>query len=278
MTMLRDDLIVVAIDGSAPGGPPFGVGAPTREEYETRMATSFVRQLHDRSRVAHFRRTYLQGPGMFAGGIFTPNIATLSADARTFINIFTRAGRDRPKLFLTGWSRGAAACIQVALDLQAIGMGVECMALFDAVDQDTSTGWVPWSGANLSIIPSNVKHCFHAISARTPRRFPDGVVFPISGRQAAGGVRFALRAFDASHSSIGGLPGITYARKLATGAAEGLADSSLARTPLTAAQREAVEARRQQERAAQLERERQASEQVRAWMWGQLAPLGLIVG
>ena len=66
------------------------------------------------------------------------------------------------KLFLGGFSRGAAAIIVIAHKLQAKGIPVQEMYLFDAVDRSF---WM--NDAETKIIPGNVTKAFHAL--RSPQ-------------------------------------------------------------------------------------------------------------
>lgn len=60
---------------------------------------------------------------------------------------------------IVGYSRGGAACIYAAYMLKNLGIEVNSMLLFDAVDRTIQ----PTLFYNLDFIPSNVKRCLHLI-------------------------------------------------------------------------------------------------------------------
>ncbi|MGH9948655.1 MAG: hypothetical protein ACRD6X_15870 [Pyrinomonadaceae bacterium] len=76
---------------------------------------------------------YLPGPAAISMSGSGINIRKMADRACGYI------GGHSGKVSLIGWSRGAAACIQVAHNLKRTGGSIDAMFLFDAVDQDTST-------------------------------------------------------------------------------------------------------------------------------------------
>ena len=60
------------------------------------------------------------------------------------------------KVFLAGFSRGAAAVIESARILKGYGIPVECLILFDPVDRSYVGGVGGWS-----ILPGRHAHCQH---------------------------------------------------------------------------------------------------------------------
>jgi len=132
---------------------------------------------------------YVEGPAAISWGPSPVNIRKMANKATTFI-----AGNSGP-LFLVGWSRGAAACIQVAYDLGP-GKTIDAMFLFDAVDQDGSTN------SDLNYIPNNVKTVYHAIA--TKKSWLDRQIFPTCGRTAGKDVNFVKENFHTSHGGIAG--------------------------------------------------------------------------
>ncbi len=139
-------------------------------------------------------KTYIIGPAMFSMDGSLMNIRKMANKATGFIN--SSSG----KVFLVGWSRGAAACIQAAHDLNRQGgKSIDAMFLFDAVDQDTSTN------SDLNFIPGNVKNCYHAMATKKDwfwRR-----IFPTCGQTAAYGVNFVKQDFHVSHGGVAGADG-----------------------------------------------------------------------
>ncbi len=137
-------------------------------------------------------KIYKEGPAAISMTGSPINIRKMANAATTFI-----MGNSGP-IFLIGWSRGAAACIQTALDLFRANYQpkIEAMFLFDAVDQDTSTGDF------LNFIPANVTNVYHAIA--TDKSWLDRQIFPTCGRTAAPGVNLVAQNFHTSHGGIAG--------------------------------------------------------------------------
>lgn len=139
-------------------------------------------------------KKYIIGPAMFSVSGSLINIRKMANLATAFVN--SSSG----KVFLVGWSRGAAACIQVAHDLKRQGgKTIDAMFLFDAVDQDTSTN------SDLNYIPDNVTTCYHAIA--TDKDWFWRRIFPTCGQNAASGVRLEKKEFHVSHGGIAGADG-----------------------------------------------------------------------
>jgi len=136
---------------------------------------------------------YIPGPAAISMSGSGINIRKMADRACSFIN------DGSGKVFLIGWSRGAAACIQVAYNLKAKGTTVGAMFLFDAVDQDTSTN------SDLDFIPDNVTNVYHAIA--TKKSWLDRRLFPTCGKQAGNGVNLDKKEFSTSHGGIAGAGG-----------------------------------------------------------------------
>lgn len=139
-------------------------------------------------------KLYEIGPAMFSMSDSLINIRKMANKATAFINA------NSGKVYLVGWSRGAAACIQVAHDLKRQGgKKIDAMFLFDAVDQDTSTN------SDLNFIPDSVTNCYHAIA--TDKNWFWKKVFPTCGKTAASGVKLVKREFHVSHGGVAGADG-----------------------------------------------------------------------
>lgn len=137
------------------------------------------------------QKIYREGPAAVSWGPSPINIRKMANAACSFI------GSNSGPLFLIGWSRGAAACIQVALDLhRGKGTTVDAMFLFDAVDQDGSTSDF------LNYIPGNVTNVYHAVA--TKKSWMDRQLFPTCGATAAPGVNVVAKNFETSHGGIAG--------------------------------------------------------------------------
>ena len=143
------------------------------------------------------KKIYIPGPAAISMPGSLINIRKMADKAVAFIK-----GHNEP-IHLIGWSRGAAACIQVALDLKRAGFDrkIEAMFLFDPVDQDCSTGDF------LNTIPDNVVNCYRAKALKK-----EGVwskVFPPCGNLYEKGVNYVSRDFNTTHGGIAGTEGGT---------------------------------------------------------------------
>ena len=140
-------------------------------------------------------KIYKEGPAAISWGPSGINIRKMANAATSFIS--SASG----PIYLIGWSRGAAACIQTALDLSRGGFGrnIDAMFLFDAVDQDGSTSDF------LNYIPGNVTTVYHAIA--TKKSWSDRQLFPTCGGTAHPNVKVHARNFNTSHGGIAGTEG-----------------------------------------------------------------------
>jgi hypothetical protein len=140
-----------------------GTGSDNETEYRKEMANGFCRQLESETGGRYWR-----GPTLL--GSETVDIAKKVVDA---VNdrLCSAAGKQDPRIFLAGHSRGGAAVIFAAEDLNKIGVKVEAMFLFDAVDRTLN------NRRNSESIPDNVKKCYHAIrEVELAFYYSDGVI------------------------------------------------------------------------------------------------------
>lgn len=133
---------------------------------------------------------YIPGPAAISNSFSGINIRKMADRACSYI------GSNSGKVCLIGWSRGAAACIQVAHNLRGRGTKVDAMFLFDAVDQDTSTN------SDLDLIPDSVVNVYHAVA--TKKSWMDRQLFPTCGKRVAKGVNLDRKDFDTSHGGVAG--------------------------------------------------------------------------
>lgn len=142
-------------------------------------------------------KLYIPGPATISMTGSPINIRKMSNDANKLITIADGS------IFLIGWSRGAAACIQVALDLQRSGSSrnIEAMFLFDPVDQDGSTSDF------LNTIPGNVANCYRARATNKTGIWAR--IFPTCGNNKEDGVNYVTRDFNTTHGGIAGTEGGT---------------------------------------------------------------------
>ena len=101
----------------------------------------------------------------------------------------------KPIIYLTGYSRGAAAVIDVCNQLKSADIPVYCLMLFDAVDRS--------SLSNVDVIPDNVKFAFHA---RRDPKAQSRESFSNCGTRAAPGVTYKEKYFFCTHGGVGGTP------------------------------------------------------------------------
>lgn len=176
--------MLIALDGSAKTGDP--------KKYAAEYYNYYVAQAYRATKESG--KIYVQGPKALSFAGSDNNIRKMADKATAFI----RANSGDGRIFLIGWSRGAAACIQVAHDLKR-GTGdtkISALFLFDAVDQDTSTS------SDLNFIPDSVTNVYHAIAIK--KNWLDRQIFPTCGKTAASGVNLVAREFNASHGGIAG--------------------------------------------------------------------------
>ncbi|MBX7169637.1 MAG: hypothetical protein K1X72_01695 [Pyrinomonadaceae bacterium] len=140
-------------------------------------------------------KVYIPGPATISMTGSPINIRKMADDATKLIRV-----AEGP-IFLIGWSRGAAACIQVALDLKRAGFSrnVDAMFLFDPVDQDGSTSDF------LNLIPNNVSNCYRARATNKTGIWAR--IFPTCGNYYEEGVNYETRDFGTSHGGIAGTEG-----------------------------------------------------------------------
>jgi pimeloyl-ACP methyl ester carboxylesterase len=176
--------MLIALDGSAKTTDP--------KKYAAEYFNYYVAQSHRATKENN--KIYVQGPGAISTGLNSNNIRKMADKATAFI----RSNSGDSRIYLIGWSRGAAACIQVAHDLKR-GSGntkIDALFLFDAVDQDTSTN------SDLNFIPDSVTNVYHAMAIK--KSWFDRQLFPTCGKTAAAGVNLVKREFNASHGGIAG--------------------------------------------------------------------------
>lgn len=124
-------MILIAIDGT---------GALGNSEYDQAMKNSFCNQI---ARSLGGQARYYRGPASF----------TIATILRVWGGTADVIRSRETKIFLTGYSRGAAAAIELAHYLRDMALDVEAMFLFDPVKRE---GGLP----NAGTIPRNVKNCY----------------------------------------------------------------------------------------------------------------------
>ncbi|HOB92466.1 MAG TPA: hypothetical protein PK306_12715 [Aquabacterium sp.] len=136
-----------------------GTGPLFDADYAVEMAGSHCNVLHHLNRPDAF---YFRGPSLLSALKNTGGIADkvmLKLLEVEFPAALLAPGQRQPPrspIFLAGHSRGGAAVVLVAQMLDRIGVPVEAMFLFDAVDRTMSL-------ASVETVPKNVRRCFHAL-------------------------------------------------------------------------------------------------------------------
>jgi hypothetical protein len=170
----------------------FGTG------YMQTMRTSFVHYILQH--VPTHDRQYMRGPGF--DGFDMPSIC---AAGHEFVRL-CKAAKPDSAVLLTGYSRGAAGVVNVALRLKRDRIDVDGMMLFDAVDRTPYPNFV-FSGYD---IPNNVQRVVHAI--RDSHSFSRTSFGHAAARWHAPTV-YEPKTFWATHGALGGVPFPTRARE-----------------------------------------------------------------
>ena len=121
--------------------------------------------------------------------------------AYDFIYMASTSGKSLGKnsrVFLAGYSRGGAAVIDVCHRLHRVGIRVDCLFLYDAVDMSMLL-------ANVDRIPPNVALCYHARRDPGTRSRPDwGNCVTYSTPTTR--LPFPRAVFNCTHAGMGGVP------------------------------------------------------------------------
>lgn len=123
-----------------------GTGPKDPAAYQQEMAGGFCKGLEKRCRGQYWR-------GPTDAGFETTDIA---AEVVSAVRAWHGARRPGDKLLMAGHSRGGAAVIFAAQQLQDDGIDVDAMFLYDAVDRTLNR-------RDAQKIPANVLRCYHAL-------------------------------------------------------------------------------------------------------------------
>ncbi len=184
--------------GEQPGGgkgprPIFYIGidgtGPAGDEYDENMKNSFINRLNNNWIYGKVNK-YYRGPTLL--GRETYGIAMVA-----FTYLYTQLKmHPGAAICLAGHSRGGAAAIEVAYQLQRANIEVDCMLLFDAVDRsDTVDSYV---------IPKNVKVVYHALRNRWAM---SRLSFGNCGKKVENSATdYYEQHFWCTHTAVGGVP------------------------------------------------------------------------
>lgn len=187
-------LIYCCIDGTDSYDPTDGPGVMPIPATGDAPDTGHVRRLGSRHFAAPGFR-YFRGS---TDPIFGATSALIVEQALGWIRTVYGSAQDSTRLLcLGGFSRGGAMALVVAHRLQAEGIPVQELYLFDAVDRSAFM-----QEAQTATIPSNVARAFHALrdpKARSRRGFTN------CGLRGSGG-NLETKAFLTTHGGVGGRP------------------------------------------------------------------------
>lgn len=260
-----------------------GTGVGDNALYAKDFAESFVHQLYGSNRFG--LRYYSRGP-TWEGSTTRRIAANMHREIET--RLHSRGARPVSRIILAGYSRGGAAVIHLARELQAHKHTVDCLLLFDAVD-------MTWT-LEAERIPANVRHVFHARRNPASRSRTSwgncGKVVEDPRR-----TRYTEQFFLCTHGGMGGTPwkvadpdGIineSVTEQSVSDRLKGARNSGAARLmrrmpmpfplvpvpptlPLDAADAANDAHRRASRTTITLERDRSVSQAVGAWMFGNL--------
>lgn len=178
--------IFAGIDGTGPGDDA---------AYANEFKNSFVNE-HSRAWPRQAFAYYQRGPGNLDIDIGN-NTQLKSYLAFNFVHTTWRACQNSgraSRIFLAGYSRGGAAVIDVCNRLYRMGIRVDCLMLYDAVDMSTRM-------TNVQMVPPNVAVCYHAMRSDATRSRPS---WGNCGR--LGIPNGNLGKFFCTHGGMGGTP------------------------------------------------------------------------
>jgi hypothetical protein len=177
-----------------------GTSTEDNDGYKVTFKNSFVNRMSRNELVPFDDTFYHRGPSLFGHETYAQ-----ARMAYTWVVTRWKAGLVKA-IFLAGYSRGAAAVIEVAYWLKADGIPVECLILFDAVDRSTPG---PGGGVGGVIqntkIGDNVRQAIHPMRDILATRSRVG--FGRCGQKAENpAMPFLKQYFFGTHAAIGGTP------------------------------------------------------------------------
>ncbi|WP_309643716.1 hypothetical protein [Phenylobacterium sp.] len=177
-----------------------GTGVYNTAQYDSDMKNSFCVQI---ANGMGSKATYYRGPGGWGG----------TTILRTWAGVSDILSSDEKNVMITGYSRGAAAAIELAHYCRDMAITVEAMFLFDPVKRDLAL-------PNADTIPHNVRNCYKVL--RAPSKDSNAVSFmsPNNDRYARGWMRNCGESVEdpsltfvdtpcvisGSHGAAGGVP------------------------------------------------------------------------
>lgn len=166
-----------------------GSGPAEREVYAREMRNSFVNDIFHHSTQAVSR--YFRGPDLLGDQLLSPRYLGQRIRA-----LRSSATGDERRIYLAGYSRGAAVCVATARDLNLDNIPVAAMFLFDTVDRSGTLD-------GIEVIAANVEHVYHAVRDGRAR---SRLSFGTAGRSAVREGAYEQAVFMTSHGGMGGAP------------------------------------------------------------------------
>ncbi len=168
-----------------------GTGTPDNTKYALEFKVSNVNRAV---------RGWRDGPATYLRGPTDLGLETKALAATAFNIVHLQrclAGAQKTGVFLTGYSRGAAAAIEACWMLHERSIEVDCLLLFDAVDRTHTLS------ERVDCIPPNVRACYHAIRdpAALSREWMGNC-----GRKVRGQTTYQEQSFFCTHGAVGGTP------------------------------------------------------------------------
>ena len=141
--------ILIGIDGTGPNGKwgPFTI------PMESVLGNPFDCSVYDQAMKNSFVNQITRGMGGNARYYRGPASLTLNTITSTWGGLLQILKSGSTEIYLTGYSRGAAAVTELAHYLKDQTLTVEAMFLFDPVKRELSL-------PNAGTVPSNVKNCY----------------------------------------------------------------------------------------------------------------------
>ncbi len=177
-----------------------GTSIEDEEGYKVAFQNSFVNRMSRNELVPFADTFYHRGPSLFGHETYAQ-----ARMAYTWVVTRWKAGLAKA-IFLAGYSRGAAAVIEVAYWLKQDGIPVECLILFDSVDRST-----PGPGGGVGgvfqnrKISDNVKQAIHPM--RDIWATHSRVSFQRCGQEQENpAMPHHKQHFFGTHAAIGGTP------------------------------------------------------------------------
>jgi hypothetical protein len=179
----------ICIDGSGPDDDA---------EYHRAFEHSFLVQALAASTQSNGR--WYRGPNGY--GEHQVDLTMVAREAIAWRRTEEARDGDAAKVFLGGYSRGAAGVVHVAYLLEDMHIPVDGMFLFDAVDRSIHIGDSLRAG-NVDVVPANVRAVYHA------RRSPlaeSRESFSNTATSAAAADAYREHFFLTTHGGMGGTP------------------------------------------------------------------------